>query len=155
MELTKLIDTAMRSGDSKIIAKSEGLVAEAFDYLKEHAEHKYHCYVREMHEIVHGPHYDEEFAEEEVSKLRYTDAAGNEHRGPHWTKAQVVAATNGFEFPKGTTDCDKYVAFNAAYADFSKKFNDEQILNIAYLFFFKDEDWKGDGKIWTYMKSNQ
>ena len=45
MELTKLIDTAMRSGDSKMIAKSEGLVAEAFDYLKEHDEHKYHCYV--------------------------------------------------------------------------------------------------------------
>jgi hypothetical protein len=155
MELTKLIDTAMRGGDSKVIAESEELVEKAFDYLKEHDEQYYHCLVREMHEIVNGPHYDEVFAEEDVAKLRYTDAAGNEHKGPHWTKAQITSATSAFDFPKGTTDCDKYVAFNAAYADFSKKFTEAQILDIAYLFFFKDEDWKGSGKVWSYMGSNR
>lgn len=155
MELTKLIDTAMKSGDSKIIAASEELVTEAFDFLKAHDESKYKCLVRDMHEIIHGPHYSEEFAEEDVAKLRYTDASGVEHKGPHWTKSQVVAATGNLEFPKGVTDCDKYVAFNAAYADFSKKFTEQQILDIAYLFFFKDEDWNGDGKIWHYMKSNK
>ena len=155
MELVNLIETAMRGSDSNVIAKAEAIVEHAFDHLKHCDEHEYESLVRDMHEAVHGPHYTEEFAEKDVAKLRYTDAAGNSYQGPHWTKAQVIAATNGFEFPKGTTDCDKYVAFNAAYADFSKKFDDNQILHIAYLFFFKDEDWKGEGKIWSYMRSNQ
>lgn len=154
MELKKLLETAMKSGDEKMIAKSEGLVFEAMDYVKEHDPHKYECIVRGIHEAVHGHHYSEEFAEADVAKLRYTDASGIEHVGPHWTKSQVLSATSALEFPKGTTDCDKYVAFNAAYADFSKKFSEQQILDIAYLFFFKDEDWNGDGKIWSYMKLN-
>lgn len=155
MELVKLIETAMRGNDSKVIASSEKVVKEAFDHLRECDEQKYEELVRDMHEALYGPHYTEAIADIDVANLRYTDAAGNAYQGPHWTKAQVLAATSGLEFPKGTTDCDKYVAFNAAYADFSKKFDDAQILNIAYLFFFKDEDWKGDGKIWTYMRTNQ
>ena len=83
------------------------------------------------------------------------DASGNALEGPHWTKAQILSATSALEFPKGTTDCDKYVAFNAAYADFCKKFSEEQIIYIAYLFYFKDEDWKSEGKVWSYMKSNR
>lgn len=154
MELGKLIETAMKSSDSKMIAKSESLVMGAFDFMREHDIHKYDKLVREMHETVHGPHYSEDYAEQDVAKLRYTDAAGNVHSGPHWTKAQVIAATSGLEFPKGTTDCDKYVAYNATYADFSKEFNDEQILKMAYRFWFADEDWHGEGKIWEYMSLN-
>lgn len=155
MELVKLIETAMRGSDSKVIAEAEEIVAKAFNHLKECDEHEYECLVRDMHEAIYGPHYTEDFAEKDVAKLSYTDAAGNKYQGPHWTKAQVIGATSGLEFSKGTTDCDKYVAFNAAYADFSKKFDDAQIIHIAYLFFFADEDWKGDGKIWSYMRSNQ
>lgn len=154
MELKKLLETAMKSGDEKMIAKSEGLVFEAFDFVQAHDPHKYEEIVRGIHESVHGKHYSEELADADVAKLRYTDASGVEHVGPHWTKAQILSATSALEFPKGTTDCDKYVAFNAAYADFSKKFSEQQILDIAYLFFFKDEDWKGDGKIWAYMNLN-
>lgn len=154
MELEKLIETAMKSGDSKVIAKSESLVMEALEFVKEHDSHKYEELRRGMHELVYGCHYSPETAEEDVAKLHYTDADGVAHSGPHWTKEQIVSATASLDFPKGTTDCDKYVAFNAAYADFSKKFSDAQILDIAYLFFFKDEDWKGDGKIWAYMGLN-
>ena len=83
-----------------------------------------------------------------------TDAAGNEHLGAYWTMEQIETATQGKKFPDGTTPWDRYVAYNAAYADFSKKFDDEQVLDIAYLFFFADEDWNGKGKIWEYMSLN-
>lgn len=63
-------------------------------------------------------------------------------------------AVAGMTFPDGTTKWDKYVAFNAAYADFCKSFSDEDVLRIAYDFYFADEDWKGNGKIWTYMSMN-
>lgn len=61
----------------------------------------------------------------------------------------------GMTFPNGTTKFDRFVAFNAAYADFCKSFSDEDVLRIAYDFYFADEDWKGNGKIWTYMSANQ
>ena len=55
-------------------------------------------------------------------------------------------------FPSGVNKWDKLVAYNAAYADWSKKFDDAQILDIAYLFYFADEDWKHPStKVWDYM----
>ena len=68
MELIKLIETAMKGSDSKVIAKSEELVADAFDFLKEHDARKYDCLVREMHETIYGPHYTEDYAEADVAK---------------------------------------------------------------------------------------
>lgn len=62
--------------------------------------------------------------------------------------------SEGMTFPNGTTKSDRFVAFNAAYADFCKSFSDEDVLRIAYDFYFADEDWKGSGKIWTYMSMN-
>ena len=54
-------------------------------------------------------------------------------------------------FPQGTTDCDKYVAFNATFSDLCKVVDDERtILKIAHQFWFADED-APDGKIWIYM----
>jgi hypothetical protein len=38
------------------------------------------------------------------------------------------------------------------YSDLGKKFSDGEILDIAYVFFFSDED-SPEGKIWRYMKA--
>ena len=35
---------------------------------------------------------------------------------------------------------------------FCKQFSDSEILNIAYLFYFADED-APDGKVWKYMNA--
>lgn len=150
-----MIETVMKSGDSKAIEKSEALVSEALEYVKKHSPETYDNIVRGVHETVCGKHYSEEFAKEDVAKLHYSDQTGAEHNGPHWTFAEVMSATSKYDFPKGTTDWDKYVAFNAAYADYNTKFTDAQILDIGYLSYFKDEDWKSDGKIWDYMNLNR
>jgi hypothetical protein len=63
-----------------------------------------------------------------------------------------VSATRNRSFPEGATDYDKWVAYNAAYADFCKQCSDSEILNIAYLFYFADED-APDGKVWKYMNA--
>ena len=54
-------------------------------------------------------------------------------------------------FPSGTNKWDKYVAFNAAYSDLMKEFDDAQILKAGYLLYFADEDWGSTTKIWEYM----
>lgn len=118
---------------------------------EEHPD-EYWCMMRKLHEVLHGPHYDEDFAEWDVSNLIWTDRDGQRKHGPHWTKAEVLSATAGMNFPNGTTSCDKYVAFNSYYADMNHDKDDETVLKDAHRFFFLDED-APEGKIWRYVKS--
>jgi len=155
MGLISLVDAAMRSSDKTRIAKAEAIMSEALEYVKTNDERFYEKLGRELHESLYGPHYTEEMAIKDLESIYYTDSEGLKHKGPHWTKEQVLKATSSLPFPDGTTDCDKYVAFNAAYADFCSAFTEDQIIKIGYLFFFKDEDWNGEGKIWKYMSCNK
>ena len=47
----------------------------------------------------------------------------------------------------------QYVAFNLMYSDLCRKFDDGQILDAAWLFYFADEDWPNGGstKVWDYV----
>lgn len=117
---------------------------------KEHPD-KYWAFMREQHGIMYGNHYDKEFAEWDVSHIAYTNKAGDKKSGAYWTVEQIEQATAGMKFPAGTTKWDKYVAFNNAYADYSKKFEDAEVLQIGYLMFFADDDWGSSTKVWEYM----
>lgn len=156
MDYKTMIEKARHEGVSpeRAMLASVDRVDELAQTLKAEHPDLYHKFIRGTHEALYGPHYDVGFAEHDVMKLAYTDETGHKKTGPHWTREEVLAATSGKVFPAGTTDCDKYVAYNAAYADFCKKFDDEDILDIAYLFFFADEDWQGQGKVWKYMNMN-
>lgn len=147
-------------------AKNQGLSAEkileitacAFDDVLEKIEDShnkiYESAARDIHEKLSGPHYDSTWAEIDVQNISYTNREKRQCTGAHWTMNEILDATRGKEFPAGTTDWDKYVAYNATYADFNRKFDDAQICDIAFLFYFADEDWNGKGKIWEYMSAN-
>ena len=125
------------------------------EYMSNPTVEGYECLVRKLSEKLYGKHYSEESAMRDVFKMHYTDVNGKEHHGPHWTVEQVEAATAGKHFPEGTTKFDKFVAFNAFYADLNKVLSEEHILKAAHSFWFDDEDWKGEGKIWEYMSMNK
>lgn len=146
---------AKSGGDEKRMWETVDITAEAMDYIKEQNPDKYDCLMRKLSETLYGKHYNEEMALADVAAMHYTDANGVKRTGAHWTMEDVKAATTDKTFPKGTTDWDKYVAYNATYADLCTKFDDAQILCIAYLFWFADEDWCSDGKIWDYMGINK
>ena len=138
--------------DEKKMWQSIDAMGGMLEMLKESHPEMYWKLMREQHRILFNGHYSEEFAQNDVDSLRYTDKDGKEHTGGHWTKDQVTAATQGKTFPAGVTECDKYVAYNAMYADLCKKFDDAQILDAAYLFYFADEEWpKPATKVWDYM----
>lgn len=120
--------------------------------MKEEHPEEYGRFMRNQHEMLYGPHYDEHFSHKDVDELEYTDKDGMKHKGAHWTKDEVLAATAGMTFHNSVTPCDKYVAFNSMYSDLCKDFTDEDILKIGYIYFFKDED-APDGKIWKYMNA--
>lgn len=117
---------------------------------KEHPD-KYWAFMREQHGLMYGNHYDQEFAEWDVAHITYTNRANEKKSGGYWTAEQIEQATAGMKFPTGTTKWDKFVAFNNAYADFCRKFEDGDVLEIGYLMFFGDEDWGSNTKIWEYM----
>lgn len=99
-------------------------------------------------------HFDEAEAKEAVSRICYTDRDGQKREGAHWTKEQVTDATNGMKFREGVTDWDKYVAFNAGYADFCRVLTDELVLRASHAFYFADED-APENKVWIYMRCMQ
>lgn len=97
-------------------------------------------------------HFNKESAEKAVSRIYYTTKDGTEHHGPHWSMEKVLEATKGLQFKPCVTDYDKYVAFNAAYADLCKTLTTDLIIETGHAFFFEDEDAPCN-KIWRYMKS--
>lgn len=114
--------------------------------------------MRNQHAIMYDRHYSEKFANHDVNQLQYIDPKGEERTGPHWSKAEVVAATNGMKFHSKVNDWDKYVAFNSMYADLCAEMTDEEILKTAYLFYFNDKDWQPNEddctKIWDQISAH-
>lgn len=108
-------------------------------------------FVRHQHELLYGPHYNEAMAIEAVKEIRYTDRDGKQRTGAYWTVEEVEDATRGMSFPSGTTKWDKWVAFNVFRSDVCRQLDDNAVLQSAYAFFFGDEDFSGEGKIWQYM----
>lgn len=156
MNYKQMVDAAVKGGSGeKAMWASVEVTNELMEMLEEKHPALYEEFMRKSYEAMNGKHYNRHFAEEDVARLHYTDKDGKEHHGPYWTIEQIKEATADKKFPQGTTDWDKYVAYNNAHADFSKKFEDGDILCIAWLFFFADEDWKGDAKVWEYMSLNK
>lgn len=154
MDYKKMIEDAKRQGKAteSVMWASIDSVSELLDDIRLEHPDKYWAFLRHAHEDIYGGHYDEEFARFDIEKMHSTDAQGLKHVGAHWTKAEVVTAMQGKVIPSDITDCDKWVAANAMWHDLRKVLNDSQIINVAVLFFFQDEDWGNHTKIWDYMQ---
>lgn len=137
--------------NEKTMWQSIDHISELLEELREAHPEAYWSFMRREHGLLYHNHYDEGFAMYDVAQMSYTDKKGDKHTGAHWTLEQIESATAGMKFPQGTTRWDKYVAFNAAYADLCRGFDDSDILKAGHLFYFEDEDWGSPTKIWEYM----
>lgn len=154
MRYSDMIKQAQSEGKTSETAmwKSVAHVDELLESIRHEHPEEYWRFMRKAHEEMYGKHYTPEYAEYDLKGLRYTDSEGVKRTGAHWTFNEVLSATSGKRFSEDVTDCDKWVAYNVAYADFCKKFSDSEILDIAYLFYFDDED-APEGKVWRYMSA--
>ena len=148
-----MVDTAKKAGvtNEKTMWESIDSFSELLEELKESHPQLYWDFMRKQHGIMYHGHYDEAFAMYDVSKMHSTDKSGEKKEGAHWTSEQIESAIAGLKFPNGTTKWDRYVGFNAAWHDWQKHYEDEDILKIGYLFYFADEDWGSESKVWEYM----
>lgn len=120
--------------------KSIDNISAFMDTLKEAHPDAYWKFMRDQHEIMYGSHYDKCFAEYDM-------------QDPNWTMNQVEEATKSLEFPDSVTCWDKFVAFNSGYNMWNKHFDEAQILQMSYDFFFADGTW--EGKVWDYMMARK
>ena len=153
MTYRKMVEHARQAGltTEKTMWESIDSFSELLEELKDAHPELYWKFMRKQHGLIFHRHYDEAFAMWDVAQMFYTDKNGEKHSGAHWTADQIETATAGFKFPQGSNKWDKYVAFNAAYADLCKDFDDGDILKAGFLLYFADEDWGSTTKIWEYM----
>lgn len=156
MELYELIEKHGKGKGEAVMWETARLVSDFIKPMKNANKKEYWHLMRQVYGLMSGCHYNEEFAMWDVSQIEYTDKGGKPHKGAYWSCEQVEESTKGMTFPNGTTKWDVFVAMNLAKSDFCKKFDDEQILQIGYLFFFADEDWSENGKgsstkVWDYI----
>ena len=154
MSYRHMVDHAKKAGvtNEKTMWESIDSFSELLEELKESHPQMYWNFMRKQHGIMFHDHYDEAFAMWDVSQMHSTDKTGQKKEGAHWTVEQVESATAGMKFPVGTTKFDKFVAMNAIWHDLNKHFDDADILKIGYAFWFADEDWGDEPKIWEYME---
>ena len=153
MNYRKMVDHAKRAGvtNEKTMWESIDSFSELLEELEESHPVLYWAFMRKQQGIMFGGHYNEEFAQYDIEQIHYTNKAGEKKYGAHWTVEQVEAATAGMRFPEGTNKWDKWVAASVMYSDLCKKYDDAQILEAMFLFFFADEDWGSNTKVWDYM----
>lgn len=156
----------MRYTEMLQTAKAKGLTSEQIMWgslekfeimlckIKEEHPQMYWDFIREQHKNFYKGHYDEEFAEYDLSQVYYINKAGDKTSKPYWTAEQVEDATKGYSFPSGTTKCDKWVAFNVFRSDTMKSLPDDLAIKAGYEYFFDDIDFKKEGttKLWEYMQ---
>ena len=158
MKYIQLMEQARATGvanEKKMLEAIKQMSCDLAAIEHEHPE-MYWRIMRHQHAVLYDRHYSEKFANHDVNRLEYgeLDEEGMPTKcGPHWTRSQVVEATQNMKFHPKVNDWDKYVAFNSMYADLCTDMTEEEIIKAAYLFYFCDADWQHNDdctKIWDY-----
>lgn len=156
MEFYELIEKYGKGASNDKMKELTMILSDFLAPMKQVHKEKYWGLMRDVFGLLNDCHYNEEFAEHDVSNMEYTNKQGEKRKGAYWTAEQLKEATKEYKFPSGVNEWDIFVAFNAMHADTCKKLDDKQILDAAYSFFFNDEDWDKSGKsatkIWHYMR---
>lgn len=150
-------------GDINKMWKSVELVDEVIEEMREEHPERYWQLMRDTHELFFGRHFNKEYAEWEVERMYHKDKNGITHRGEHWSREQTNAVMASYKstLPSEVTPCDFYVALNTQWHDYCELMrelfaNEEEaekaIIEGAVRFWFQDEDWDGNDKVWAYFR---
>ena len=158
-------NAAKFKGNEETMFASIDLVSDMLEKaVEKHPDLKeaYWMFMREQHEAMAGHHFNEPYAKWQVSQMHHKGDDGMEYRGEHWP----VEATNSVlskyrsKVPNEYNEWDCYVALNATYHDYcawaKRKFAEraeEEIIEMAVVFWFLDEDWHDKAKVWDYFSS--
>lgn len=151
-------------GDEKIMYGSVDIIDDMLEEMKEHHPDKYWEVMRSTHELIYGKHFDKEYAEWEVAQMHHKGDDGKVHRGEHWTIEQTTEVMQLYKskLPAEITAGDFYVALNTEWHDYicwamehypSEGEADNAIIEMAVRFWFLDDDWGDNIKVWEYFRA--
>lgn len=122
---------------------------------------KFWDFMRKRHVLRSGPHYNEDFARYDVSKMFHKDNSGNVIEGERWNVNAAKEAIKPWigKISQTCTIYDVYVALNTNWHDkvelWKKKHPETyeaDIIEDAVSFYMLDDDAK-DGKVWNYIQA--
>ena len=137
------------------------LMDELLEEMSKPHKERYWKVLRDTHEIMHGKHFNREYAEWEVEQMHHK-CGDKVYKGEHWSYDQTadVMADYKATLPAEITPCDFYVALNSQWHDYhclymslfpSEEEAENAIIESAIAFWFKDEDYAGNDKVWRYF----
>lgn len=145
----------------KKYANNESTIDLLCQELKEHIpEEEYESLAKEIYEAAQGPHFDEDFAMCQISKMYYEED-GIKHYAPYWSDISplYMQAKKKLIYPYNKWDFE--VALNMIKSDnyplLKEWFPDEKdlmgrILELTINWLNDEDNPYGDAKVWGYFK---
>lgn len=123
-------------------------------------EEEYESLAKEIYESAQGPHFDEDFAKCQISKMYYEED-GIRHYAPYWSDISplYMQAKKKLMYPYNKWDFE--VALNMIKSDnyplLKEWFPDEKdlmgrILELTINWLNDEDNPYGDSKVWGYFK---
>jgi hypothetical protein len=157
MKYKEMLEAAKQKGvaGEKVMWQSVDDIDNLLCVIKKHDEQAYWDFIMATYGTLYNNHFaTEDFAAWFVEQMHSTQKDGKELKGQYWSCQQVQDAVKQMSLtvPSDVTKYDLWVAMNAAKHDFGRKFTDEEVLKIGWLFYFDDEDFKTHDKVFRYME---
>lgn len=161
-EMVKANYGKIKNNDAVMWASIE-LVDDLLEEMREHHKMRYWQFMRDVHEVMCGKHYDKEYAEWDVEQMYHKAPDGREYKGAHWSIEQTteVMQMHRAKLPTEVTPYDFYVALNTQWHDYicwakgefaTEGEAEEAIIEMAIRFWFLDDDWSEPTKVWEYFR---
>lgn len=161
MDMYKMIETYGKGRGEGKMWESVAVISDAVEHDMDAEARK--RLMRKVYCVMSGGHYNEDFAKEDVAKMRYKDMNGKEHRAPYYTEEEVASV---YEKVKGNISSynmwDFYVVMNMVVSDYanilalwypesSEANREKRYIELALNWLNDDDNPFGKEKIWKYM----
>lgn len=149
--------------DEGVMWRSVALMDGLLEEMAEHHKERYWEVLRDTHELMYGKHFDKEYAEWQVEWMHHKSPDGKVYKGEHWTMDQTSEVMQKYrgKISAEITPGDFYVALNTQWHDYicwaKEHFPNEAdaenaIIEMAVRFWFMDDDWGDNCKVWEYFR---
>lgn len=144
-------------------SKWDVAIDELSDYLHDILDDKEYCDMcRKVYSVIAGGHYNKVFAEEQISKMYYSDKV-EKHYAPYWTEEEIenIYRKNKALLPNEYNLYDFEVTLNMIKSDyhniidawFGEEDNEDKYIELAANWLNDKDNPFGTEKVWKYFNS--
>lgn len=137
----------------KIMWESVEAFSELLEKMKSSHPDMARAFLMKEHERMYGPYFDEEMAREVVSCMFHYNAKEEKIQGEAVTPEEAFEMLDGIEHADEKR-WDAYVGANGFMHDMARSnLSSRQIMEMAKVFWFEDDDFDGESKVFWYYSN--